>query len=70
MELVKQEVLSVRRQMLRLGTRKLYYLLKESFQTHQLKLGRDKLFDLLMKCMLVKLSKEKNTPRQPTQNTG
>lgn len=61
MELIKQEVLSVRRQMPRLGTRKLYYLLKESFQTHQLKLGRDKLFDLLRSDCLLIVKKKKYT---------
>jgi len=40
-------VQSVRRQMPRIGTRKLYYLLHERFAERHLKVGRDKLFRLL-----------------------
>jgi putative transposase len=40
-------VQNVRRQMPRIGTRKLYYLLHEQFEARQLKVGRDKLFRLL-----------------------
>lgn len=40
-------VQSVRRQMPRIGTRKLYYLLHEQFEERHLKVGRDKLFRLL-----------------------
>lgn len=47
MQLVKEQVLHIRRQMPRLGTRKLHYILKEDSQINQLKVGRDKLFDLL-----------------------
>jgi transposase InsO family protein len=45
--IVKQKVLSLRTQMPRIGTRKLYYLLKESFIKEGISLGRDALFDLL-----------------------
>lgn len=47
MQLAKQQVLNIRRQMPRLGTRKLHYILKENFQLHHLKVGRDTLFGLL-----------------------
>lgn len=47
MQLAKEQVLNIRREMPRLGTRKLHYMLKENFQINQLKIGRDKLFDLL-----------------------
>jgi transposase InsO family protein len=40
-------VQAIRMQMPRLGTRKLYYLLKDEFRTKGLKLGRDALFDHL-----------------------
>jgi putative transposase len=43
LELVRAE----RSKMPRLGTRKLYWLLKESFESEGIKLGRDKFFDLL-----------------------
>lgn len=40
-------VRSRRMDMPRIGTRKLYYLLKEDFKQNSLKIGRDKLFDFL-----------------------
>lgn len=46
-ELVKDLVLEKRKKMPRLGTRKLYYLLKKDFEEKKLKLGRDKLFEVL-----------------------
>ena len=44
---VRQMVCSVRMEMPRLGTRKLYHLLKDEFSTSGLKIGRDALFDYL-----------------------
>lgn len=46
-ELEKELVLAHRVQMPRLGTRKLYHLVKEKLIKEKLKMGRDKLFDLL-----------------------
>ena len=43
----RNHVLSIRRQMPRIGTRKLHYLLKDVFAREQIALGRDGLFDLL-----------------------
>jgi transposase InsO family protein len=43
----KAMVLSVRARMPRLGTRKLYFLLKDAFSAKGIKLGRDALFSLL-----------------------
>ena len=40
-------MLAIRRQMPRLGTRKLYYLLKDNFRKDGIRIGRDRLFDLL-----------------------
>ena len=55
---VKAIVRHQRMDMPRLGTRKLYYLLKGEFEANGLKVGRDKLFDLLrMSHMLVSTSK-------------
>ena len=44
---VKPLVLSIRRDMPRIGTRKLYYLLKTDFDRLQIKIGRDALFAYL-----------------------
>ncbi|WP_410529754.1 IS3 family transposase [Tenacibaculum sp. MAR_2009_124] len=44
---IKLLVLSIRREMPRIGTRKLYYLLKEDFDRMQIKIGRDALFAYL-----------------------
>lgn len=55
LELVKQEVLSIRMEMPRIGTRKLYYLLEEKLRSRSIKIGRDALFDLLRRDnMLIK----------------
>lgn len=47
MEKVAELVRSERRAMPRLGTRKLYFLLRQEFVRHGLKVGRDKLFSYL-----------------------
>jgi transposase InsO family protein len=44
---VKQLIVSHRKLLPRLGTRKLYHLIKEELATRQIKFGRDKLFKLL-----------------------
>jgi len=54
----KEAVLLIRRQMPRVGTRKLYYMLKE-FSNQELKIGRDKLFMILRKEGLL-IKKKKN----------
>jgi transposase InsO family protein len=56
---VKELVLEHRRQMPCLGTRKLYYLIKWKLIEHGLKLGRDKLFDLLRKEGLLVIKRRK-----------
>lgn len=54
-EQVKALVKEQRITMPRLGTRKLYYLLEDTFKDRNLKLGRDKLFSFLkMEHMLIK----------------
>ena len=45
----------------RLGTRKLYYLLKESFRRDGIIIGRDRLFDLLRQEGLLIIKKKKHT---------
>jgi transposase InsO family protein len=47
LEPVKQMVLELRRYMPRIGTRKLYFLLKPELEKAGIKLGRDALFDYL-----------------------
>jgi putative transposase len=45
----------------RLGTRKLYYLLKETFVQEGIRLGRDRLFDLLREEQLLIVKKKRYT---------
>lgn len=55
---VKELVGEIRRRMPRLGTRKLYHLLKDEFERRGLKLGRDGLFDYLrQENLLIKAKK-------------
>ena len=57
---VLKSVKEIREQMPRLGTRKLYHMLTETLQEHKIKIGRDKLFDLLEEYgMLVRRRKRK-----------
>lgn len=53
--------MSIRREMPRIGTRKLYYLLKESFHRDGMSIGRDRLFDLLREEGLLIIKKKKYT---------
>ena len=55
---IKPLVIQIRMQMPRIGTRKLYYLLKEEFKHQGIKIGRDALFDYLRsESMLIKPKK-------------
>lgn len=56
---IKQKVLSVRHQLPRLGTRKLYKILGVDFKRQGLKIGRDRLFDLLRQESLLVVRKRK-----------
>lgn len=46
-DVILQEVIAVRNDLPRIGTRKLHYLLQPSLESHKIKIGRDYLFDLL-----------------------
>lgn len=46
-KLVKSLVMDIRRQLPRIGTRKLYFMMNKSLQERNLKIGRDKLFSIL-----------------------
>lgn len=46
-ELILQQVLKVRKNLPKIGGRKLYYLLKDFMIEHNIAMGRDQLFDLL-----------------------
>lgn len=46
-DIILQEVLAVRKDLPRLGTRKLHYILQDRLMPHKITLGRDYLFDLL-----------------------
>ena len=59
--IVLSEVKELRRQMPRIGTRKLHYMLADRLQKHQISIGRNKLFDLLEdNGMLVRNRKRKS----------
>jgi len=59
-ELVLKEVISIRKKHPRIGTRKLYVMLEQFMLEHQIKMGRDALFDLLsMHHLLVRKSRRK-----------
>jgi putative transposase len=57
----KEAVLQIRRQMPRIGTRKLHFMLKEYFQKEDIKVGRDKLFTLLGREGLLIMKRKKYT---------
>lgn len=46
-EQVRSLVMSVRQKLPKTGGKKLHYMLKDDFKKHQIKIGRDKLFDFL-----------------------
>lgn len=53
--------MAVRREMPRIGTRKLHYLLREGLQRQGLSIGRDRLFDLMREEQLLVAKKRKYT---------
>jgi len=59
--IIKGKIMDIRREMPRVGTRKLYYLLKESFVRDGISIGRDRLFDLLREEELLIIKKKKYT---------
>jgi putative transposase len=59
--MAKQKVLTVRKQLPRLGTRKLYHLLAEDFKKEHIGVGRDKLFSILREEQLLIVKKKRFT---------
>lgn len=59
--MAKQKVLAVRKQLPRLGTRKLYHLLAEDFKKEHIVVGRDKLFSILREDQLLIIKKKRYT---------
>jgi len=59
--MAKQKVLAVRKQLPRLGTRKLYYLLAADFKREHITVGRDKLFTILRNEQLLIVKKKRYT---------
>jgi putative transposase len=59
--MAKQKVLAVRKQLPRLGTRKLYHLLAADFKDEHIVVGRDKLFSILREEQLLILKKKRFT---------
>lgn len=48
-EHLRSLVMSVRQKLPKTGGKKRHYMLKDDFKKHQIKIGRDKLFDFLHK---------------------
>lgn len=46
-DLILQEVITIRKQQKRLGTRKMMFMMQDFMQEHHIEIGRDKMFDLL-----------------------
>ncbi|MBW7868719.1 MAG: IS3 family transposase [Brumimicrobium sp.] len=64
-ELVLKEVISIRKNHPRIGTRKLYVMLEQFMLEHQIKMGRDALFDLLsLHHLLIRKRRRKITTTQ------
>ncbi|MFV7237016.1 IS3 family transposase [Flavobacterium sp. ZB4R12] len=64
-ELVLKEVITIRKNHPRIGTRKLYIMLEGFMLEHQIKIGRDALFDLLSEHqLLIRQRKRKVTTTQ------
>jgi len=58
---IKEKVMTIRRDLPRLGTRKLHHLLKENFLREDISIGRDRLFDLLREEGLLITKRKKYT---------
>lgn len=64
-ELILKEVISIRKNHPRIGTRKLYVMLEQFMLQHQIKMGRDALFDLLsLHHLLIRKRRRKITTTQ------
>lgn len=59
--IAKQKVVAIRTRMPRIGTRKLYYLLKDDFKKEGIKIGRDALFAVLRESGLLIIKKRRYT---------
>lgn len=66
--LILDHILQIRRQMPRLGGRKLYYLTQPMLDIHGIKYGRDKLFDLLGREGLLVQKRKRNTKTTNSQH--
>ncbi|MFN5985168.1 MAG: IS3 family transposase [Fluviicola sp.] len=64
-ELVLKEVITIRKNHPRIGTRKLYVMLESFMLEHQIKMGRDALFDLLsLHHLLIRIRRRRITTTQ------
>ena len=59
--IAKHKVLEVRKQLPRIGTRKLYYLLEKEFKQEHIVIGRDKIFSILRDEQLLIIKKKRYT---------
>lgn len=68
-EVILQEVLSIRKELPKLGVRKLHFLLQLPLARHGIQCGRDRLFDLLRSHSLL-IKKRKRRPRTTDSEHG
>ena len=69
-ELVLKEVISIRENHPRIGTRKLYIMLEKFMLEHQIKMGRDALFDLLSLHHLLIRKRRRHDERRVASGTA
>lgn len=67
-ELIVQQVLSIRKQQKRVGTRKLFIMLQPFFAEHKINIGRDALFSLLSEKELLIRKRRRHIPRTTYSN--
>ncbi len=60
----------LRRELPGLGTRKLYWCLREAFKTHDIKMGRDKLHEDTAQKWFAHQKKDEGFQKQPIPGTG
>ena len=65
---VRSMILRVRSELPRLGTRKIYYLIKQELEAKQIKVGRDKLFTILRQEDLLIVKRRKYTKTTHSQH--
>ncbi|GEO07493.1 integrase [Adhaeribacter aerolatus] len=65
---ILEQVMKIRQQLPGIGTNKLHHLLTDFFAEHQIKLGRDKLYDLLREHHLLRTKRRKRAKTTNSQH--